>query len=31
MTTISSKTLLAKNWYGENRWRRSELENFANE
>lgn len=32
MTTIPSKTeFLAKNWEGENRWRRSELENFANE
>jgi hypothetical protein len=30
--TIPSKTeFIAKNWEGENRWRRSELENFANE
>jgi hypothetical protein len=32
MTTIPSKTeFLAKNWEGENRWRRSELENILNE
>lgn len=32
MTTIPSKTeFIAKNWSGENRWRRAELENFANE
>ena len=31
MTTIPNKTeLLAKNWNGEKRWRRSKLENFAN-
>lgn len=32
MTLIPSKSeFIAKNWEGENRWRRSELENFANE
>lgn len=32
MTTIPTKTeFLAKNWEGENRWRRSELENILNE
>ena len=32
MTIIpSKKAFLCKNWEGEQRWRRSELENFANE
>ena len=32
MSIIPSKSeFLAKNWEGENRWRRSELENLANE